>query len=274
MDHCRCGNGTRNFQIKTMKKSWSKNLSKGDLVHLLEIVNGCLDCDGIGSFTDLLCNLKKIAEFDAALCTCSEPSRLPASLGKVIQPVNHPCPKNFMDARMDMWRFERCYKIDVPVQNILSSLDLQDTFGTVGRFMDGRLQIIIPQSNGNRLSDGWIYGAYEKGCNRWILFVFACQNTISEPRSCIAIELAVPHLFHAFRGLRYLCSAKPFHLTKREFEILNWVKIGKTTWEIAQILAISESCVNFHIDNLRKKLNAVNRGQALAVAVANGLIKI
>jgi LuxR family quorum-sensing transcriptional regulator LasR len=50
--------------------------------------------------------------------------------------------------------------------------------------------------------------------------------------------------------------------------------MGKTTWEIAQILAVSESCVNFHFDNLRKKFSAVNRTQAVAVAVANGLIKI
>jgi DNA-binding CsgD family transcriptional regulator len=257
-----------------MKDSWSKYLSKGDLVHLLEVVNGCLDCDGIDSFTDLLRNLKKIAGFDAAICTCAEPSRLPASLDKVIQPVNHPCPKNLRDDHVDMWRFEPSYKIDIPVQVILSSLGLQDTIGTVGRFGDGRLQIVMPQSNHNRLSDGWIYGLYRRCCKRWILFVFACQNQLDKPRSGIAIELAMPHLFRAFRGLRNHCSAQPFHLTKREYEILNWIKIGKTTWEIAQILAVSESCVNFHIDNLRKKFGAVNRTNVVAVAVASGLIKI
>jgi DNA-binding CsgD family transcriptional regulator len=257
-----------------MKDSWSKYLSKGDLLHLLEIVNWCLECDSIDSFTNLLCNLKKIVGFDAAICTCAEPSRLPASLDKVVRPVNHHCPKNLMDDHMDMWRYERCYKVDVPVQVILSSLDLQDTFSTVRRFVDGRLQIAIPQSNGHRLTDGWVYGAYEKSCNRWILFVFACFRHINDPRSSIAIELVIPHLLHTFRGLRYLCSAQPFNLTKREYEVLNWIKTGKTTWEISKILAISESCVNFHIDNLKKKLHSVNRTQAAVVAVGNGLIKI
>lgn len=243
-------------------------------MHLLEIVNGCLECDCVDSFTDLLCNLKKIAGFDAAICTCAEPYRLPASLDEVVRPVNHHYQKNLLDDHMDMGRYDRCYKVDVPVKVVLSTLNLRCISDSIGRFGDGRLNIIIPQSNGHRLTDGWVYGAYEKCCNRWILFVFAFQLYPEEPRSRIAIELAVPHLFLAYRGLRYLCSAQPFHLTKREYEILNWVKLGKTTWEIAQILAVSESCVNFHIENLKKKLNAVNRCQALATAVANGLIKI
>lgn len=175
---------------------------------------------------------------------------------------------------MDMWRVERCCKVDVPLQVFLSSLNLRDSFDTTDRLDDGRLNIILPQSNGNSLADGWIYGAYERCCNRWILFIFAYRNDFNELRCDIAIELAVPHLFRAIRNLSYLCAARPFHLTKREFEILNWVKIGKTKWEIARILDVSEGYVNFHMDNLRKKFDAVNRTHAVAVAVANGIIKL
>jgi DNA-binding CsgD family transcriptional regulator len=253
-----------------MKDSWSKYLSKGDVVHLMEIANGCLDCEDLNSLTDLFFKLKKIAKFDAAVCSCAEPSRLPASMDKAVRPLNYQYPENLMN----MWGLNRCDKIEIPVQAILSSLDVQDSSDTVTRSGSKRLNIVIPQSNGNRLCSGWVYGAYEKCCDRWILFVFGCQSDLIEPRFGIAIELAVPHLLHAFRSLRHLCAAQPFYLTKREHEILNWVKMGKTTWEIAQILDVSESCVNFHIDNLRKKLGAINRAQAVAVAVANGLIKI
>lgn len=256
-----------------MKNYWSKYFSKSDLLHLFEIVNGCHDCNSFCVFNGLLCKLKNIVGFDAAICTCAELSCLPASFNKVMQPVNHHFPKPLMD-HMDMWRLNRCYKIDIPLQVLLSHLNLPETFNTNRRFDDGRLKIVLPQSNSRRLSDGWIYGSYEKVCNRWILCIFAFQSHLEEPRSSIAIELVMPQLLFAFRGLRHLCSAQPFHLTKREYEILNWIKVGKTTWEISQILAISESCVNFHIDNLKRKLNSVNRGQALAVAVANGLIKI
>jgi hypothetical protein len=146
------------FWIRTMKDSWSKYLSKGNLLHLLEIVNGCLECDGIDSFTDLLCNLKKIAGFDAAICTCVEPERLPASLDEVLRPINHHCQKNLVNDHNDTLWYERCYKVDIPVQAVLSSLDIEDNISIGGQFGDGRLNIVIPQSNDHLLSDGWVYG--------------------------------------------------------------------------------------------------------------------
>lgn len=63
-------------------------------------------------------------------------------------------------------------------------------------------------------------------------------------------------------------------LSKRETECLTWVASGKTAWEIAQILAISESTVIFHIENAKKKLSAVTISHAVALAVALKLINI
>ena len=58
------------------------------------------------------------------------------------------------------------------------------------------------------------------------------------------------------------------HLTGREREALTWVSEGKSDWEIAMILGLSETTVRFHVDNARKKLGAVNRAQAVARLVA------
>ena len=58
------------------------------------------------------------------------------------------------------------------------------------------------------------------------------------------------------------------HLTSREREALTWVAEGKSDWEIAVILGLSETTVRFHVDNARKKLGAVNRAQAVARLVA------
>lgn len=57
-------------------------------------------------------------------------------------------------------------------------------------------------------------------------------------------------------------------LTAREREVLTWVAEGKSDWEVATILGISETTVRFHLDNARKKLKAVNRVQAAARFVA------
>jgi len=61
-------------------------------------------------------------------------------------------------------------------------------------------------------------------------------------------------------------------LTSREVECLHWMAAGKTSGEIAIILAISESTVNFHLKNTLTKLNSNNRVQAVAKAVYGGII--
>jgi DNA-binding CsgD family transcriptional regulator len=61
-------------------------------------------------------------------------------------------------------------------------------------------------------------------------------------------------------------------LTARESEVLKWASIGKTCWEIAKILHISERTVKFHFGNAFAKLDVVNRSQAVAKALGLGLI--
>ena len=63
-------------------------------------------------------------------------------------------------------------------------------------------------------------------------------------------------------------------LSLREKEVLNWIKQGKSTWDISVILGISRSTVNFHVNNILQKLDAVSRAQAVAIAIEQGLIDI
>lgn len=62
-------------------------------------------------------------------------------------------------------------------------------------------------------------------------------------------------------------------LTDRECTVLDWLKEGKTNWEIAAILGISERTVKFHVANIRTKLSASSRSHAVALAYSNNLIK-
>jgi LuxR family transcriptional regulator, quorum-sensing system regulator SolR len=61
-------------------------------------------------------------------------------------------------------------------------------------------------------------------------------------------------------------------LTLREREVLCWTSEGKTSYEIGQILNISERTVNFHVNNVLLKLAATNKTQAVVKAIAMGLI--
>jgi DNA-binding CsgD family transcriptional regulator len=66
---------------------------------------------------------------------------------------------------------------------------------------------------------------------------------------------------------------KKINLTEREKECLLWAAEGKTGWEIANIVSISERTVTFHLQNASQKLGVVNRRQAISRALSMGLIE-
>jgi DNA-binding CsgD family transcriptional regulator len=61
-------------------------------------------------------------------------------------------------------------------------------------------------------------------------------------------------------------------LTKRELEILQWLHMGKTNWEISSILEISPLTVKNHVQNILRKFDVQNRSQAVVRAAKLGLI--
>lgn len=61
-------------------------------------------------------------------------------------------------------------------------------------------------------------------------------------------------------------------LTRRETETLAWIAAGKSYWEAAIILGITERTVRYFMANARDKLEVVNNAQAVAEAVWQGII--
>lgn len=60
-------------------------------------------------------------------------------------------------------------------------------------------------------------------------------------------------------------------LTHRELECIRWVAAGKTDLEIAAIMDLSQTTVKTHVDQVRRKLGAKTRSQAVARLVLSGL---
>lgn len=61
-------------------------------------------------------------------------------------------------------------------------------------------------------------------------------------------------------------------LTEREIDCLNWTAAGKTSAEISEILGLSEHTVNHYLNRATRKLDTVNRAQAVAKALRTGII--
>lgn len=88
-------------------------------------------------------------------------------------------------------------------------------------------------------------------------------------------QLLALYLHEAFQKLESLVAVTEFDnkpLSRREIECLKWSAEGKTSWEIARILVLSERTIVFHLSNAAQKLGAINRRHAVARAIALGLI--
>ena len=87
------------------------------------------------------------------------------------------------------------------------------------------------------------------------------------------IQMLAAHLHEAVRRVSGLLDNNgKLPLTLREQECLRWAADGKTSWEIAQLLRMSERTVNFHLNNAMLKLEVCSRQHAIAKSTLQGLI--
>ena len=63
-------------------------------------------------------------------------------------------------------------------------------------------------------------------------------------------------------------------MSDRQKQILHWINEGKTNWEIAHILGMTEKNVKYHIEQIFAKLGVRTRAQAAAKAMLMGHIQV
>ena len=83
----------------------------------------------------------------------------------------------------------------------------------------------------------------------------------------LALHLVAIYAFERVHDLRAARTARTVSLTPREREVLTWAASGKSAWEIGEILKIAKRTVDEHVRTACRKLGAVNRTQAVAVAM-------
>jgi LuxR family quorum sensing-dependent transcriptional regulator len=63
-------------------------------------------------------------------------------------------------------------------------------------------------------------------------------------------------------------------LSAREREVITWTAHGKSAWEIGEILSIAKRTVDAHVQAASGKLGAVNKTQAVVLAILKNIIEI
>lgn len=98
-------------------------------------------------------------------------------------------------------------------------------------------------------------------------------------REIFLMKLLIPHLHFALMRVMAMLqedgrpgglSQEP--ITDQQKEILHWMNEGKTNWEIAQILSMTENNVKYGIEQILAKLGVRNRTQAVSKALLLGLL--
>jgi transcriptional regulator EpsA len=114
------------------------------------------------------------------------------------------------------------------------------------------------------------HGAREMQGEGGSFFVFVRHPSPQAPRDAYLLELLMPYLHMALHRMLINESSEKIDeveavtlLSKREIQVLHWVKNGKTNQEIGQILDISPPTVKNHVQNIMRKLNVTNRAQAV-----------
>ncbi|HSH13853.1 MAG TPA: LuxR C-terminal-related transcriptional regulator, partial [Desulfurivibrionaceae bacterium] len=95
----------------------------------------------------------------------------------------------------------------------------------------------------------------------------AASELTAGQRECLAIvrgnleKIASPAMLRLFSG--------ETDLTPAELQVANLVRQGKATKEIAELLNLSPRTVEFHRDNIRKKLGITDRRTSLRTVLQN-----
>jgi transcriptional regulator EpsA len=114
------------------------------------------------------------------------------------------------------------------------------------------------------------HGAKEVQGEFGSFFVFMCLANPPGARDAYLLDLLMPYLHmalhrmlaHEHSGTTLEVSTET-RLSKREIQVLHWVKNGKTNQEIGQILDVSPLTVKNHVQKIIRKLNVTNRAQAV-----------
>ena len=128
-----------------------------------------------------------------------------------------------------------------------------------------------------------VHGTHDVNGYAASLFTFACQPLAAEKTLSYLAQLVVPFLHAAWvrshvpgRGVEKAMEASSSGgvLTGREREILKWIYLGKSNFEIGAILTISPLTVKNHVRKILRKLDVVNRTQAIGKALELRILNI
>lgn len=244
-----------------------KLFSRFDSTNLLDISYKLSQCRTFDSYKSIFQDIRTIVPFEYAtsgLVTLDTHGAVSSyDLANI----------NFTQDWMDAYNEQKMYTIDVTVKENFTNFKTQCWSETYKKYHNPKK--LLSFAHDFNLLNGYScgeksFGPYTKPS--MISFVWNFRKRCR--RIVRTIEYLAPQIHIALSNVLYArnITTDAGTLSRREREILHWLKNGKSSWDISIILKISEATVNFHAVNIMRKLDVVNRTQAVAVALQRGLI--
>jgi len=185
------------------------------------------------------------------------------------------------------------FSMTTPEPNVFSDMFLRDTGvapALLKAWEERRYQpVVIDLSSTNTIGSGGfqrelerlgatqllVHGIHDAEGRAISLFTFACRPGSAGQRQAYLVQLLAPSLHAAWVRTQLTKrvdsggdkASGGSVLTVRELDILKWIYLGKSNFEIGAILKISPLTVKNHVQKILRKLNVVNRTQAIGKAI-------
>jgi len=256
------------FDITPANDPYSQ-LTKRELVKLLEIVDKSLHVATESDLNSLLQDVQNLVPSEYTVCALAETTPSGRYVGP-LQLININYPTDWLSRYI-----EADYSnVDPILQHHFNHYDAQVWSRTYSLAQSHKERAFVGEAAEFHLTQGITVGIKSSTQPMGSLFSFSGPRMGEHQCHVAVLQQLVPHLHQALLHLTFLSFAADPLLTSREREVLLWIKEGKTNWEISKILMISERTVRFHVENLLNKLQASTRGHAVAVALQQGLIAL
>lgn len=246
-----------------------KILSKQDALTLVEYCHETISINRLKDFKSLVLRLKKLFEFNHVFCGYGNIVDWSKKKNPNVEIINISYPQELLDNY-----FETGLNMKDPIAE--KALEIKAPLNWKEWLNMSNAKEILQDMEFRGIEDGYTYCHFDVDIIHSSIFSFICPKQDDTERIKKILYYVVPHLSSILKRLLGNMMINNVHLksrlTSREMEALNWLKLGKTSWEISRILEISERTVNFHINNIIDKLNVSNRTHAVALAGSLGII--
>ena len=163
--------------------------------------------------------------------------------------------------------------VDPVLQSLLSSFKTQVWKQTYGKASSPKQLEFIEEARSVGLTHGVTTGKLERDRGFATFFSFAGGDADGTLRFARLIEYLLPSIHRVLIANTHTpLFNRVKGLSPRELTVLLWMKEGKTNWEIARIVGVTERTVRFHVEGIFMKLDVNSRTQAVAVAMEHGLL--